>query len=175
MKIIGCDFHPSYQQIAMMDTETGELWEGRLEHEQGEARRFYQALQGQTVRVGMEAVGNSHWFEQLLAELGARVVDRRCGADSAVGGTATEDRPSRCQAHSGSAAGWTLSPTVGAQPADARCAAVVAAPTEAGGDSHAGEEPVAASGSEPGRAAQEPSVECSGSRCAGAVAAAAMD
>ena len=52
MKIIGCDFHPSYQQIAMMDTETGELWEGRLEHEQGEARRFYQALQGQTVRVG---------------------------------------------------------------------------------------------------------------------------
>ena len=70
MKIIGCDFHPSYQQIAMMDTETGELWEGRLEHEHGEARRFYQALQGQTVRVGMEAVGNSHWFEQMLAELG---------------------------------------------------------------------------------------------------------
>ena len=51
MKIIGCDFHPSYQQIALVDTETGELWEGRLEHEQGEARRFYQALEGQTVRV----------------------------------------------------------------------------------------------------------------------------
>jgi transposase len=70
MKIIGCDFHPSYQQIAMVDTETGEMWEGRLEHEQGEARRFYQALQGQAVRVGMEAVGNSQWFERLLAELG---------------------------------------------------------------------------------------------------------
>lgn len=70
MKIIGCDFHPSYQQIAMVDTETGELWEGRLEHEQGEARRFYQALQGQTVRVGIEAVGNSQWFEQMLAEMG---------------------------------------------------------------------------------------------------------
>jgi len=54
----------------MVDTETGELWEGRLEHEQGEARRFYQALQGQTVRVGIEAVGNSQWFEQLLAEMG---------------------------------------------------------------------------------------------------------
>jgi len=25
MKIIGCDFHPSFQQIAMVDTETGEL------------------------------------------------------------------------------------------------------------------------------------------------------
>ena len=70
MKIIGCDFHPSYQQIAMVDTETGELWEGRLEHEKGEARRFYQNLQGQGVRVGMEAVGNSQWFEQMLAELG---------------------------------------------------------------------------------------------------------
>ena len=70
MKIIGCDFHPSYQQIAMVDTETGELRERRLEHEQGEARRFYQALQGQRVRVGMEAVGNAQWFERMLAELG---------------------------------------------------------------------------------------------------------
>jgi transposase len=70
MKIIGCDFHPSYQQIAMVDTETGELWERRLEHEQGEARRFYQALQGQPVRVGMEAVGNTQWFERMLAALG---------------------------------------------------------------------------------------------------------
>jgi hypothetical protein len=24
MKMIGCDFHPSFQQIAMVDTETGE-------------------------------------------------------------------------------------------------------------------------------------------------------
>ncbi len=70
MKIIGCDFHPSYQQIAMVSTETGELWQGRLEHEQGEARRFYDALRGQTVRVGIEAVGNSQWFEQMLAEMG---------------------------------------------------------------------------------------------------------
>jgi transposase len=70
MNIIGCDFHPSYQQFAMVDTETGELREGRLEHEQGEARRFYQALAGQTVRVGIEAVGNSQWFERLLAEMG---------------------------------------------------------------------------------------------------------
>src|ERR1700674_3570515 len=70
MKIIGCDFHPSYQQIATVDTETGELWEGRLKHEQGQARGFYQALQGQRVRVGLEAVGNSQWFEQMLAEMG---------------------------------------------------------------------------------------------------------
>jgi hypothetical protein len=31
MKIIGCDLHTRYQQIAMVDTETGELLERRLE------------------------------------------------------------------------------------------------------------------------------------------------
>ena len=41
MMIIGCDYHPRYQQIAMMDTETGELVERRLEHENGEARAVY--------------------------------------------------------------------------------------------------------------------------------------
>ena len=41
MMIIGCDLHTRYQQIAMLDTETGELVERRLEHENGEARAFY--------------------------------------------------------------------------------------------------------------------------------------
>jgi transposase len=56
MRIIGCDFHPRYQQIAMMDTATGELVERRLEHENGEARAFYASLP-KPVRVGMEATG----------------------------------------------------------------------------------------------------------------------
>jgi transposase len=53
----------------MLDTETGELVERRLEHENGEARAFYGALAG-PVRVGIEATGYTHWFEALLAELG---------------------------------------------------------------------------------------------------------
>ena len=69
MMIIGCDFHTRYQQIAMMDDATGELIERRLEHESGEAHRFYRGLQG-AVRVGMEATGPLHWFERLLSELG---------------------------------------------------------------------------------------------------------
>ena len=44
MMIIGCDFHTRYQQVAMLDTETGELVERRLEHESGEARAFYVGL-----------------------------------------------------------------------------------------------------------------------------------
>lgn len=69
MKIIGCDFHPSYQQIAMLDEETGEVTERRLLHADGEAQRFYESLTG-PVRVGMEAEGHSQWFERLLEKLG---------------------------------------------------------------------------------------------------------
>lgn len=69
MMIIGCDLHTRYQQIAMLDMETGELVERRLEHENGEARAFYAALVG-PVRVGIEATGHTHWFEAMLAELG---------------------------------------------------------------------------------------------------------
>lgn len=69
MIIIGCDFHTRYQQVAMLNTETGEVVERRLEHENGEARRFYARLP-KAVRVGMEATGFTQWFEQLLAELG---------------------------------------------------------------------------------------------------------
>jgi len=69
MKIVGCDLHTRYQQIAMLDTETGELIERRLEHANGEARAFYASLQG-PVRVGIEATGHTRWFERLLAELG---------------------------------------------------------------------------------------------------------
>ena len=38
MKIVGCDLHTRYQQAAMLDRETGELIERRLEHASGEAR-----------------------------------------------------------------------------------------------------------------------------------------
>jgi len=69
MLIIGCDCHPS-QQIAFVDTDTGELQERRLEHRE-EVEEFYRGLgvEGMKVRVGMEASGHARWFERLLAEL----------------------------------------------------------------------------------------------------------
>ena len=67
MLIIGCDYHTRFQQIAMVDTTTGEMIESRLEHENGEAREFYASLHA-TARVGMEATFNAQWFERLLAE-----------------------------------------------------------------------------------------------------------
>ena len=68
MKIIGCDFHPSFQQIAMVDTDTGEEIQMRLSHSHGEAQRFYESLSGEVV-VGVESTGNMRWFQRLLARL----------------------------------------------------------------------------------------------------------
>jgi hypothetical protein len=56
MLIIGCDFHTRYQQIAVVDQDTGESIERRLEHENGEAQAFYRSL-AKPVRVGVEATG----------------------------------------------------------------------------------------------------------------------
>src|SRR5207253_8631694 len=75
MMIIGVDYHPSFQQIAFLDQETGECGEQPLNHDDGEAEKFYRGLKqrGISVRVGMEATGYSRWFERLLAELGFEV------------------------------------------------------------------------------------------------------
>jgi transposase len=69
MLIIGCDFHPGFQQVAIFDKRTGEITEKRLQHRE-EAEQFYRSLAGQEVLVGMEACGHYPWFERLLQELG---------------------------------------------------------------------------------------------------------
>jgi transposase len=73
MMIIGCDFHPRFQQIAFLDQGTGECGERRLSHLE-EAEQFYRSLAGRQVRVGAEATGNYGWFRQLMNELGHEFV-----------------------------------------------------------------------------------------------------
>ena len=72
MNIVGCDFHPGWQQIAVFDTETGEMQEHKLSNGDGEAESFYRDLPSPAV-VGLEASGNSQWFEDLLGQLGHEV------------------------------------------------------------------------------------------------------
>ena len=43
MLIIGADYHPTFQQIAFVDTETGELQQRRLDHPEA-AEKFYRDL-----------------------------------------------------------------------------------------------------------------------------------
>jgi len=72
MLIIGLDYHPSVQQIAFLDLETGETGERQLNHNGGEVEQFYRGLKqrGISVRVGMEATGNTCRFERRMMELG---------------------------------------------------------------------------------------------------------
>ncbi len=69
MRIIGCDFHSRFQQIAWYDEESGQSGQARVEHPE-EAERFYRQLSGCKVRVGIETTGGTRWFERLLGELG---------------------------------------------------------------------------------------------------------
>ena len=70
MIIIGVDFHPGFQQIAFVDSESGEFQEKRLAHRE-EAESFYRGLAsaGEKIRVGMKSSGYARWFERLLSEL----------------------------------------------------------------------------------------------------------
>jgi transposase len=72
MLIIGCDFHPSWEQVAWLDTETGETKEQKLVHGHGEAERFYGGLAAPAL-IGLEATGNCQWLLDRLRELGHEV------------------------------------------------------------------------------------------------------
>src|SRR5215468_12767357 len=55
MLITGCNYHPGFQQIAYVDTETGELQERRIRH-----------------REEVEASGHARWFERLQQKVLSR-------------------------------------------------------------------------------------------------------
>src|SRR5229473_1556234 len=78
MWIIGCDFHPRYQQIAALNQATKEFMERRLSHEGKEATIFYESLPSGAL-IGMEATCTAQWFERLL---------ERCGHTLRVGDAA---------------------------------------------------------------------------------------
>jgi transposase len=72
MNIIGCDFHPSWQQICWLDKETGETGEKKLMHASGEAEKFYQQIPSPAL-IGMEATGNCQWFVEMVKAAGHEV------------------------------------------------------------------------------------------------------
>ena len=74
MKIIGCDFHPSYQQIAVLDIgDRRDGGEGTEPRKKGGGADLLRRAQEGPVRVGIESTGNSQWFERMLTELGHEV------------------------------------------------------------------------------------------------------
>ncbi len=73
MTLVGCDLHSRDQQIAVLDSATGEIEERRLVHEGDTVERFYTSLTG-PVTVGIESTGYALWFHALLHRLGHEVV-----------------------------------------------------------------------------------------------------
>jgi hypothetical protein len=138
MFIIGCDFHSRFQQIVMLYPTTGEVIERPLEHENGEAKKFYATLPS-PARVGMEATFDAQWFERIITNSGSekrrRSVQPWCGSKRR-----TRAMPcifSTC-AHE------PFSPDLGAVAGGARPAADAAASAQAGSLSYLGDEPTAA-------------------------------
>src|SRR5271157_5802399 len=72
MIIVGCDFHPSWQQVAIFEPATGEIGERKLVNGNGEAEQFYRSLPVPCL-VGVESCGNSQWFVELVEQLGHEV------------------------------------------------------------------------------------------------------
>jgi transposase len=72
MMIIECDFHPSWQQIAWFDSETGETGERKLVHANDDAQVFYRQRASPAL-IGIEATGNSQWFIELVEDLGHEI------------------------------------------------------------------------------------------------------
>ena len=150
MWIIGVDYHPSVQQIAFVNTDTGECCERRMSHSDGEAEKFYRELKaaGCKVRVGMEATGHARWFERLLAELGFELW---IGDPSQIKAKRVrKQKTDRLDAElllqlllEGS-----LSSGVGTQCGKSRSASTAVASASAGADAHADHESVAGRGHE---------------------------
>jgi transposase len=69
MKIIGCDYHPSFQTIAVYDSQTEQTSVYTLLHACGDAEGFYGGLK-ESAKIGLESCGNTLWFERLVVGLG---------------------------------------------------------------------------------------------------------
>jgi len=73
MILVGCDLHSRTQQVAVLDTRTGELVEQELAHDGDAVERFYRALPS-PVTIGIETTGYTQWFHALMHQLGHTVV-----------------------------------------------------------------------------------------------------
>jgi transposase len=69
MILVGCDLHTRKQQVAVLDTKTGEVIEQELAHAGDAVEQFYAALPP-PVTVGIESTGYSLWLHTLLQRLG---------------------------------------------------------------------------------------------------------
>jgi hypothetical protein len=90
MFIIGCDSHTRFQQIAMLDPTTGETVERRLEHETGDAEKFYASL-SEPGLCGCRSYDSRTVVRENTGSLRPRIVGGRCGRDPCGQGAEPEN------------------------------------------------------------------------------------
>src|SRR5712691_3561875 len=73
MTFVRCDLHTRMQQVAVLDTRTGEVSERQLAHDGSAIEEFYAALPG-PVTIGIESTGYAVWFHTLMQRLGHTVL-----------------------------------------------------------------------------------------------------
>lgn len=96
MTLVGCDLHSRKQQVAALDTTTGEVLEQELAHDGDAVEQFYRALRP-PVTIGIETTGYTQWFHALMHRLGHTVLVGEAGKIRAmvVRKTKTDRRDAR--------------------------------------------------------------------------------
>lgn len=70
---IGVDIHARQQTLSFLDTEDGTTGQVELQHERDDVKGFYCKFQGEVI-VGIEACGYTNWFEELMEQLGHKLL-----------------------------------------------------------------------------------------------------
>lgn len=70
---IGVDIHARQQTLSYLDTSDGTTGIVELSHERDDIKGFYSQFQGEVI-VGIEACGYTNWFEELLEQLGHKLL-----------------------------------------------------------------------------------------------------
>jgi transposase len=70
---IGVDIHARQQTLSYLETSDGTTGQLQLQHERDEVKGFYRQLQGEVI-VGIEACGYTNWFEELMEQLGHKLL-----------------------------------------------------------------------------------------------------
>jgi transposase len=70
---IGVDIHARQQTLSFLDTEDGTTGQVELVHERDDVKGFYCQFQGEVI-VGIEACGYTNWFEELMEQLGHKLL-----------------------------------------------------------------------------------------------------
>jgi transposase len=70
---IGVDIHARQQTLSYLDTSDGTTGQVQLDHELDDIREFYSQFQGEVI-IGIEACGYTNWFEELVEQLGHKLL-----------------------------------------------------------------------------------------------------